>query len=359
MWILIFSIWLFSVITERANPINQSTQSRLQSLVTQSPQFKWLLVDIRFGWLFDVKMLSSKISEKCLHCFYLIGLSCYNPYGADPVNRCAVFCQSIPAIGFLLIGFVNSGFAFNRFAQKQIDLNECLYAVNILLMVVTVIMAFKRSSFLRGDTKCIWKYFVNLEALILNRFKLELHFDQFIGNYIRKLCFSLLLFTCLMLFKIIHRMNAYNAIRQIGALNIFLTTLLINFHILFYIDVFNYIFETINKNALKTIEINQTDAFVIEVKRVNYSEQIIQLFQMMKLIHFKMWKIVQVMNQDFGATLTLLIIQSTNTSIQSFYWIILELYEDDLSENIRIISMYYLSINFLKNYLFLSKWMFN
>lgn len=203
-------------------------------------------------WSVDVKMLSSKTSEKFLYCFYLLGLSGYNPYGVAAAKGFALLRQSIPAICFVIFTFLNGGFAFNRFAQKNINLTECLHAVNTLLMIITGVMAFKRSSFLRGDTKCIWKYFVNLEALILNRLKLHINFDQFIGTYIRKLCFSMFLFTCLLTFKIFHRINALNVVRQIGALNLFLLTMGINFHILFYIDIFNYIFETINQSALKT-----------------------------------------------------------------------------------------------------------
>lgn len=280
--------------------------------------------------------------EKYLYWFYLLGLSSYNPHDTAPAKGLALFRRSIPAMCFMFVTSLNGVFSFNRFGQKKISLNECLHGVFSLLMIFTAVMAFKRASFLRGDTNYTWKYFVNLETLILNRLKLEINFERFASNYNQKLIYSTFLFICLLAFKIFHRITVMNAVRQIGALNLTLITLGVNFHILFYIDIFNFVFETINQNALKTFEPSgQTDTFIIDVKKVNYSEEIVQLFQMMKLIHFKMWKIVQVMNQDFGATLTLLIIQSTNTSIQTFYWIILELYEDDLSKNIRILSMYY------------------
>lgn len=282
-------------------------------------------------------MLSSKMSERYLYWFYILGLSVYNPRSNGSSKDCTFIRKSIPSICFLLVTILNGVSSFDQFASKKVTLNDCLHAVFIIFMVITGIMAFKRSSFLRGD-KYLWKYLIDLEQLISNRLQIDIDFKKFVGCYRRKLICMVLVFSCLVAFKFIHRIRPGNVIRQIGALNLLLITLGVNFHILFYVDLFNFTFETINQHTLKIIETTDTDTFIVNVKKVNFSEQIVHRFQILKLIHFQLWKIVKLMNSDFGTVLTLLIIQNTNTAIQTFYWIIVELYEDDLSKNIRIIS---------------------
>lgn len=283
-------------------------------------------------------MLSSNIFGRYLYIFYLFGLSAYNPRNNLPVNGFAIIRKSMPSMFFVLIILLSGVMSFDHFTSVKINLNNCLHAIFVLLMVVTGLTAFKRSSFLRGDTKYIWKYLLNLETLILKRFHLDINFTRFVVVYNRKLICMVFLLSCLAAFKFYHRIDASNAVRQIGVINLTLITLGVNFYTLFYIDLFNFIFETINKHTMMNIDLSECDNIVIDVKNSNLSEQIIQLFQILKLLHFKLWKIVRIMNYDLGGTLTLLIIQNTNTSIQTFYWIIFELYEDDLTQNIRIIS---------------------
>lgn len=284
-------------------------------------------------------MLTSNISERYLYSFYLLGLSSYNPRNNLPAKGFALFLKSIPSICFALIIFLSGVSSFDQFTSGMVNLNDCLQVVYIMLMVFTGLMAFKRSSFLRGDSKYIWEYLVNLENLISKRYQLNIDFNRFIYVYKRKVICMLLVFSSLAAIKIFHRMDSKNYVRQIGALNLVFITLVVNFYTLFHVDLFNFIFETINKHAMMTIELNECDIFVDE-KKYNFSQQIIQHFHILKLFHFKLWKTVQFLNDDLGGILTLLIIQNTNTSIQTFYWIIVELYEDDLTQNIRILSTY-------------------
>lgn len=130
---------------------------------------------------------------------------------------------------------------------------------------------------------------MDLDQFISSRLKLDINLKKFISIYTRKLICMAFFLSCLVAIKFVHRINAGNIIRQVGALNLVLITLGVNFHILFYVDLFNFIFETINQYTLNGIECTQMDTFIVDVKKTNFSEQIVHLFQIMKLIHFKLW----------------------------------------------------------------------
>lgn len=279
------------------------------------------------------------MSERYLHWFYILGLSVYNPRDSSGSSsrNCGCIRKSIPSICFLSITFLSSIVSFDIYSRKKVTLNDCLHAFYIIFMVTTGIMTFKRSSFLRGDTKYIWKHLIELDHLISSRLKLDIIFKKFHSIFMRKLLSIMFFFGCYVSFKVFHRMSAGKAIPQIGALTLILMTASVNVHNLFYIDLFNFIFRTINLHTLKCIEAAQSDTFIVDE---NFNERIVQLFQMLKLIHFKLWKINKLINSDLGWVITLLIIQNTYTAIQEIYWIIVELYVDDLTKNIRIFSMY-------------------
>lgn len=284
-------------------------------------------------------MLHSKISEKYLYYFYLLGLGFYNPRDNSPSKGCVAIQRSIPSFCFLLITILSGICAFDTFPQTDITLNDYLFGIYIVLLVITLIVAFKRTSFLRGNTKYIWNYLVELEKMLSNRHRVDINFEKFFYRYTQKLVCMVFLFGCLAAIKLI-RIRQRNFFRQVGNLNLVFITLGVNLHILFYIDLFNFIFESFNQHTMKSIGYNQTDTFIAIVKKPNFTEQLIRLFQIMKLIHFKFWKITALMNSDFGASLILLMINCTNTAIQTFYWVVIELYEDEFSQDLRIISMY-------------------
>lgn len=242
---------------------------------------------------------------------YLFGLSVYNPRASDTSKGCASMWKSVPSIGLLLVILLSGVLSFHRFMKEKITLNDLMHAVFVIFMIITGIVSFKRSSFLRGDTKFSWKYLIDLEKLISNRLETDVDFKRFFGIYTRKVVYMLFLFGCLVAFKFFHRINIKNAIRQIGTLNLQLITLAVNFHALFYIELFNFMFETINEYTLKHIAYSEADIFIVNVKNSDLGERIFHLFQVLKLIHFKLWKIVKIINGDFGTMLTLLIIQNT------------------------------------------------
>lgn len=283
--------------------------------------------------------MSSHICEKYFFYFHLLGLGYYNPHTNDAnSNGFAQFRKSVPAICLLSFAVLNSVLSFHKFARLS-SLTNFLYAVFIVLKLITVLVAFKRASFLREDTKLTWKYLINLEVLIKNRLNLEIHFQKFSKRYRGKLFCVMIFFIGWFAVKVFYRLNSTNTIRQLAVFNLTLITLGINFHILFYVDLFSFFMETINQRTMNFITSDQ--ALISDHNHLKLSEKIIHLFRILKFIHFKLWKIVQVMNDDLGSVLTVLIINSANTSILTFYWIIIELEQDDWSVELHLMSTFH------------------
>lgn len=229
--------------------------------------------------------------------------------------------------------------SFHKFGQRELTMHDCLYAVFISLMFLTAAMVFERSSTLHRNPESIWAHLIKMENLLIDRFQLRIDFREFNKCFVLKLWLMLFCYSALVTIKIVHRINPENIVRQVGALILQFLALLSNFQILFYVSIFNFFLLKINHHVQRIVDTDFSDECIEDIKIISsLGPKIFSYYQKVKLIHFKLWEIIQLINDDFGAILTILIIMNTNTSIQTFYWIIVELCEDDLTTNKRIIS---------------------
>lgn len=64
-----------------------------------------------------------------------------------------------------------------------------------------------------------------------------------------------------------------------------------------------------------------------------------------KLTYYKLYEISELINDNFGWIIVSLMMQNANNAVQPFYWVIVELHEDDIPSNLRILSKYILNPN--------------
>lgn len=225
--------------------------------------------------------------------------------------------------------------------KKDLTFDNGIYTLFLALMLLTATTVFIHSVF-KSDPKNIWKNFLDLEQTIIRRLGIEIQFDEFNRKYLHKVCCALFVFSWLCTVKFASRINANNLWQQISGLMLLVVVLLPNFHVLFYVSLFNYIVRLINQQLVKLID---PEGQIFQKNKdkktaANLGQQIAKHFKILKLIHYKLWEIVQLISAEFGIILILLMISNANTSIQTFYWVIVELYEDDLRTNLRIMSKY-------------------
>lgn len=286
--------------------------------------------------------MSSKICKNYFHYFYLVGLGHYNPRERTYLTSSFhIVRKSVPSLFFLLFTILNMVLAFQQYS-RQSSLTNFLYTIFVVLKSVTAFVAFKRSSFLRNDNIFVWKHLQNLEQFLKNRLKIDINFRKLSKRYKEKLFYILLFFSCWIIVKIIYRFRSEKGfIRQIAVVNLTLITVGVNCHVIFYIDLFTYFMETINQRIVKFSDSDQANVFVIFENQPNVNCKVPYVLRMVKLTHFKLWKIVRILNDDVGSVLTVLIINSSYTSVLTFYWIITDLQDNYWSTELHIMSMYF------------------
>lgn len=286
--------------------------------------------------------MSSKICENYFHYFYLVGLGHYNPRERTYLTSYFhIVRKSVPSLFFLLFTILNIVLAFQQYS-RQSSLTNFLYTIFVVLKSVTALAAFKRSSFLRNDIIFVWKHLQNLETFLKKRLKIDINFRKLSKRYKEKVFYILIFLGCWIIVKIIYRFRSEKGfIRQIGVVNLTLITVGVKCHVIFYIDLFTFFMEKINQCIIEFTDNNEANIFVILGKQPNLNCDVLHVLRMVKLIHFKLWKIVRILNDDVGSVLTVLIINSSYTSVLTFYWIITDLQDNYWSTELHIMSMYF------------------
>lgn len=288
-------------------------------------------------FIFSVRM-SKTTCEKYFYYFYLLGLGYYNPnYKTNPKSFTSVVQKSAPAFCLFIFSIFNTYFSFYQF-NHQSPLTNFLYTIFVALKFLCALMVFKRSSFLRRDTIFVWEYLLDFRVALKNHLKMDIDFRSFNEKYRKKLfCLLIFCFTWLTV-KILFRINHKNSIRQIAVFNMTLVTLGIECHIIFYVDLFTFFIERVNQHSMTIIDIDRTHALYVDDNQTNISERIVHHFRMLKLVHFKLWEIIQILNDDLGSVLTVLIVNCGNAPILTFYWTFIDIHQDDWSIKLHLLS---------------------
>lgn len=209
-----------------------------------------------------------------------------------------------------------------------------MWAIYVFLMLLSVAMVFERSIISCGNVQSIWNHFTELEQLFSQRIPIKMNYREFNQQYALNIFLIFLCFSSLVAIKLFYRFNGDSADRQIGVLILHLFALLSIAQILFYVSFFNHVLLSINRHIIKIVENYLSNRFIEE----DIGTKLMEQFQLLKIIHFKLWQIIELINSDFGAITAVLILEKSNQGIQTFYWIIIDMCEDDLYSDWKILS---------------------
>lgn len=292
-------------------------------------------------------MLGNSVTRVHLKFFFSLGLSAYDP------NECSfkttdfgASCRKrLPPFGYLIVATISGLMSLHnlstRTTQPKTSFDNCIHVIFVILNVMTATLVFKRASpGAQHNWKRIWKCFGELEKLISDRLQIQIDFKTFNYHYLFNICLMVLVFGALATTKLIH---ARNLMRVIGGIVLQTLALLAIFQILFYVSFFNFILFSINHFVERipfTNNNNTSDQFNNDIKFYkNMERETLFYFERLKFVHFKLWEIIQLINDNFGGILSVLLISKSNTAIQSCYRVVKQLCEDDfLSTNFRTIG---------------------
>lgn len=277
----------------------------------------------------------SVLAKSHLYIFFLLGQHSFNPYADD--SKHTLFSKInhyMPSAFFTLLTYSTGVFAFYGIAISQLSFDNAIYCLFITNTVITSSAVIRHTPIFDNTMKALWMKFEAVEHIANQRLKFRMSFNEFRESYYRKIRIILIFFLSLVCIKVTIRVSRKNYIRQVSSMLLVLFTLLANFQILFYVSLLTHIIREINRNVYHLFQnkIQEIDFWSVKI--------FIESFKNFKQLHYKLWEITYILNEKFGWILVSLTLQNINNIIQPVYWIIVELHEDDIPSNLRILSKY-------------------
>lgn len=294
-------------------------------------------------YLFFGKMLSNSVIRVHLKLFFWFGLSSYYPNECLKITNFEFSLRKrLPSFGYLIVAAISGLMSLQAVSTRnKTSFDNCIYVIFVIFNVMTATMVFKHSSpSAQHNWKRIWESFGDLIKFNSERFQINIVFNTFNYYYLFNICLMVFVFCPLAISKLIY---GNNLIRVTGGIVLQTLALLAIFQILFYVSFFNFILFSINRfvERIPFTNNSNSDQFKNIQFIKNMERDTLFYFETLKLIHFKLWEIIQLINDNFGGILSFLLISKSNTAIQSCYRIVVRLCENDLSTNFTIIGNVY------------------
>lgn len=285
-------------------------------------------------------MAFKEFSRKYIFFYFLLGHSPYPlnlPY-KKPKSRLFDFALYLPSILHILciIMIILHFFGFNR--NQQMTFNFSLYSVFIINSFLNCIVAMKCSPLFPNSLKKIWKRFEHLEQYCSQCIQIKWSFKQCDSNLLTKYVIILILFSVRVSIKLILRgVNSF--FTMFFHYSIIAVTFLALMHALLYLESLHFVMKTINKQLSKPLRsaINAGAAFKLQD---NYEQAAIADIEVYKNIHYQIWQISILINDNFGWIFICYFMQSMNNILNLFTWIIIDIHEDDMIQEYQVLSMY-------------------
>lgn len=224
-------------------------------------------------------------------------------------------------------------YSFYNYTLISISFDRALYCIFISCAFASCILVLRHTPICGYHSQCLWSRFVQYERFVSHKLQIIINYDRFRHNYNRKIYVSLAGFLFVFVARIVYRLSQFDdslgGIRYAAALILIFLTVLIDFQILFYISLLGYMMKLVNRHIV--------DLFCA-VDCGERNRRIVQTLRDYKVVHYKLWEITQLINEHFGWVFVALIMQKVNGTVQSFYWIIVDLHEEHLGSYAAILS---------------------
>lgn len=251
--------------------------------------------------------------------FYLFGQTLY------PMDYCLCslrkglskwhrFVLKIPAIFMfaahltLCIGTITL-FNIHGDPIKTYYVTANIYFFCELIKVFAILYRNFTSDDLMGE---ILRNFQLVELLFRSTLQNPISFTSFKRAYAKKLCYALGSYAFLLIFVVFYRYG-FGHIPSSGVVQEVMksVSIIIHLHIQFFIDLMAFFLKHLNTIIAKeNSERGANDEYVFVVKKVRTLNVIRKLLLKFKIIHFRLKKIADQLNEYFGWILLLLTIQS-------------------------------------------------
>lgn len=294
--------------------------------------FPWCPVSVLFAMPTTKSVHLAHLGRTYLTCFYLFGQSSISPritsraisIEASKRGLCSRALEVVPSLCFavttLAVGYVS----FHKFTFVSSTFDLIVYSLFISSALSTCLLVLHRTPTFGHRSQHLWMKFVQCEHYFLHRLQHKMTFDHFRRRYnwtifVMLACFSLMLVT-----RFTYNLRDHDCCsvkRHSAALTLIFVTMLADFQILFYIKLLGNMLENVNQHIVEIFSV---------IDCGQRSRRLTATLKVYKVVYYKLYDISQSINDYFGWILVSLVMQKANGTVQSFYWFIVELYEENV-----------------------------
>lgn len=291
--------------------------------------------------------MHSKYSRKCLFVFYLFG---QNSYDLPANTKCKRWLQHIPRIVYIAIavGGIYRHCEIEQLQERQMPL--VMYIVLAVAFAINALVVLEYFTVPNGMQKLITAYKEATDYLE-RTLHAQVDYERFRRSFQCKV--HMIVWTCLMTFCVKIVFVVVGAMPSSDII-LFLLYYLRHFastHILFHTEFVHFLLQTINEiNSVDTMHHERECDFLIKTIRPQ-NVVLLRSLAHCKRAHFRVWKIIQILNVRFGWILIALMLATLLDISYSCYWIWVFLHSATLEcvELHRLIRKYFVRFFLLLN----------
>lgn len=261
------------------------------------------------------KMIKLKLFQKYFIIFYLLGLSPFISFDEQNKKPPIIFVHlprllTIPSLIFICYNFYG----------------QIILATNIImsyfLMTFSIYIAFFECNYLSRTFRITFRIVGITVANFEELWQIQCPLEALEKSFRRKFTLQILMVLSGFLVKYFIRSHFGVTLTQDVALTLaFLYKCSHLFYATMYIDLIRN-FQMCLCNRIKLeLKNNTTDQTKLQI---SVQEKIRRLNQI-KLIHFKLWQLTQLVNKQFGYFLTIVPVDTVSAVTYSFYWVFIVL----------------------------------
>lgn len=256
-----------------------------------------------------------ELIEWYLRAFYIFGHYTYIPrsYSLKLPQNSLKFAPTM----FLIVCTLtipSSLFTYQTFFSVYYDRTDTIIATLCIFMEFAASAAVIRQSIYRWySLSATLELFESIDLFLNREFQINLNFKRFLKRYILKLVLVIIVYMVMLAMKWILRSNFNDLILEMGFCAMRFLSIIAKMHALFYVSLFksfikfvtNFSF-THKQDTMAHFWLTKNNIFIV--------------IKQLKIIHYKLYAIATLINNFFGWSLVMQMMQSLLDGSYALYW---------------------------------------
>lgn len=281
-----------------------------------------------------------QFSSKYINFFFFIGLGPYhcfekprNPSTKNSMRRLLHYIPSMLYVLYMIV--IVSDFLERKFSQ-QISFNYSLYSIYIFNSFVNCFIAMRCSPFVPNSLENLWCKFENLEQYCNQYMQLRWSFKQCNRIILRKYLIIGILFCFRIVFKVLSG-GAASFIAILMHYSLIAFTFFTSMHAFFYVEAFQFVLKIINRNLSKSFKNAGNTKIVFKLKNT-FQKQTYSDIEICKNVHYKLWIISKLINDNFGWVLVCYFMQAMSNILNLCTWFMIDIHIEETITEIQLLG---------------------